>query len=75
MTFNVAAAVGSNQQWNDDFPSTRPATVDLSAPRPLRGLREIDISRNNLRFAAGEKTLADNSAATDCRRPATAAER
>jgi pimeloyl-ACP methyl ester carboxylesterase len=61
MKFNVVAAVGSDQQWIDDIPNTRSATLDLSAPRPLRGLREIDVSRNNLRFAAGAKTLAESA--------------
>lgn len=53
----VIAAVGSNLQWNDD---TRPATVDLSAPRPTRGIREIDVSRNNFRLPTDYETLADN---------------
>ena len=61
MKFNVVAAVGSNQQWADDIPNTRSVTLDLSVPRPLRGLREIDVSRNNLGFAAGEKTLPENA--------------
>ena len=61
MKFNVVAAVGSNQQWIDDIPNARSAALDLSAPRPVRGLREIDVSRNNLTFAAGEKTLAEDA--------------
>src|SRR4029453_19553955 len=33
--------------------------IRLRAPRPSRGLREIDVSRNNLRFGPGQPTLAD----------------
>jgi len=57
MQMNVIGAVGSDQIWNDDIPDARSAAVDLSAPRPARGLREIDVSRNNLRFNADYKTL------------------
>jgi pimeloyl-ACP methyl ester carboxylesterase len=60
MKMNLIAAVGSNQQWNDDIPNMRSVTLDLSAPRPVRGLREIDVSRNNLRFPSDYKPLADN---------------
>jgi pimeloyl-ACP methyl ester carboxylesterase len=60
MKMNLIAAVGSNQQWNDDIPNTRSVALDLSAPRPARGLREIDLSRNNFRFPSDYKTLADN---------------
>jgi pimeloyl-ACP methyl ester carboxylesterase len=58
---NLVAAVGSSQQWNDDIPDARSAMLDLSAPRPQRGLREIDVSRDNLRFAAGETTLPEDA--------------
>jgi len=60
MKMNLIAAVGSNQQWNDDIPNMRSVTLDLSAPRPSRGLREIDMGRNNLRFPSDYKPLADN---------------
>ena len=60
MTMHAIAAVGSDQRWNDDVPNARSALLDLSAPRPARGLREIDLSRNNLRFASDYKTLANN---------------
>src|SRR5215471_5857567 len=60
MKMNLIAAVGSNEQWNDDVPHTRFATLDLAAPRPARGLRELDLSRNNFRFPSEYKTLADN---------------
>jgi len=60
MKMNVIAAVGSDQQWNDDIPNVRSVTLDLSAPRPGRGLREIDVSRNNFQFPSDYKTLADN---------------
>src|SRR5262245_48992302 len=62
-TFDVVASVGANEEWYDSTPDAGPAaTVDLSAGRPVRGLREIDSSRNNLRFAADVKTLGDNQA-------------
>jgi len=60
MKMNVLAAVGSGGQWSDDVPNLRSAAIDLSAPRPARGLREIDVSRNNLRFGPGYQTLTDN---------------
>jgi pimeloyl-ACP methyl ester carboxylesterase len=59
MKMNLIAAVGSSEQWNDDIPNARSAAIDLSAPRPARGLREIDVSRNNLAFNLGDKTLPD----------------
>lgn len=60
MKMNLIAAVGSKEQWNDDIPHTRFATLDLAAPRPKRGLRELDLGRNNFRFPSEYKTLADN---------------
>ena len=60
MKMNLIAAVGSPEQWNDDIPNTRSVTLDLSLPRPARGLREIDVSRNNFRFPSDYKTLADH---------------
>jgi hypothetical protein len=60
MKMNLIAAVGSREQWNDDIPNTRSVTLDLSLPRPARGLREIDVSRNNFRFPSDYKTLADH---------------
>src|SRR5258708_8103471 len=42
MKMNLIAAVGSNQEWNDDIPNTRSVALDLAALRPARGLREID---------------------------------
>src|SRR5262245_4413666 len=60
MKIRVVADVGSNQEWNDDIPDRGAAAVDLSAPRPTRGLREIDVSRNNFRFDPGYATLADD---------------
>ena len=57
MKMNLIAAVGSNERWNDDVPnpSLKFATLDLAAPRPTRGLRDIDFSRNNLRFPPNSK--------------------
>jgi pimeloyl-ACP methyl ester carboxylesterase len=59
---NLIVAVGSDKVWNDDVPNTGFGTIDLSAERPKRGLREIDLSRNNLELAAGYKLLADDHA-------------
>ena len=60
LKMNVIAAVGSNQQWNDDVPNAGSVAIDLSAERPKQGLREIDVSRNNLELPADYKTLADH---------------
>ena len=57
LKLNLLASVGSNQQWNDDIPNTRFATIDLAAERSKIGLREIDVSRNNLAFPSGYKIL------------------
>ena len=62
MKFNLIAAVGSNERWNDDVPGTGSTTVDLAAQKCVRGLREIDFSRNNLELPADYKTLADDGA-------------
>jgi len=61
MKFNLIAAVGSNERWNDDVPGTGSTTLDLSAPKPKRGCREIDLSRNNLELPADYKTLPDDA--------------
>jgi pimeloyl-ACP methyl ester carboxylesterase len=55
--FNLIAAVGSNERWNDDLPDAGSATLDLTAAKPKHGLREIDLSRNNLEFPADYHTL------------------
>ncbi len=55
LKMNLIAAVGSNQQWNDDIPNGGFATIDLSTATP--GVREIDVSRNNLTLPAGYKPL------------------
>ena len=57
LKMNLIAAVGSNARWNDDMPSVGSAILDLAAERPKRGLREIDLGRNNLEFPANYKTL------------------
>src|SRR5437868_4966053 len=57
MKMNVVAAVGSNEQWNDDLPNTGSAAIDLSKTTP--GVREIDVSRNNLELPKDFKTIAD----------------
>jgi len=59
MNMNLIVAVGSDAAWHDDIPNVRSATVDLTAPRPTRGLREIDVSRNNLAFAPGQALVGE----------------
>ena len=59
MKMNLIVSIGSDAAWNDDIPNVRSATVDLMEPRPTRGLREIDVRRNNLRFAPGQPLLSD----------------
>jgi len=58
MTLKLIAAVGSNEQWNDDLPNAGSAAIDLSKPTP--GVREIDVGRNNLVLPKEYKTLPDN---------------
>src|SRR5438445_5666555 len=58
LKMNLIAAVGSNEQWNDDIPNAGFATIDLSKPTP--GVREIEASRNNLALTQEYKTLPDN---------------
>jgi len=60
MKLKLIAAVGSNEQWNDDLPSSGFATIDLAAERPQRGLREIDLSQNNFQLPISYKTLSEN---------------
>jgi len=60
MKLSIVAAVGSENEWNDDIPKMRPAVIDLSATRPTR-LRELDFTRDNYRFPTGYKTLADDA--------------
>jgi len=60
LKMNLIAAVGSNQEWNDDVPNAGSVAIDLSAERPKQGLREIDVSRNNLELPADYKTLSDD---------------
>lgn len=60
LKLSFVAAVGSNQDWNDDIPNRGSLTIDLSPDKPKGPLREIDVSRNNLQFPAGYKTLRDN---------------
>lgn len=60
LKMNLLGAVGSNQQWNDDIPNAGSVAVDLSAERPKQGLREIDVSRDNLQLPAQYRALADD---------------
>ena len=59
LKMKLIAAVGSNEQWNDDMPNTGFATLDLAAERPKQGLREIDLSRNNFESRPNYRTLSD----------------
>jgi pimeloyl-ACP methyl ester carboxylesterase len=56
---NLIVAIGPDRTGNDEIPNVRSVALDLTTPRPSRGLREIDVSRNNLRFAPGQPTLSD----------------
>jgi len=58
MTMKLIAAVGSNEQWNDDLPNAGSVAIDLSKTTP--GVREIDVSRNNVALPKEYKTLPDN---------------
>jgi pimeloyl-ACP methyl ester carboxylesterase len=60
MKFKLIAAVGSADGSNDDMPNAGSVTLDLSAPRPTRGLRELDLARNNFRLPSASKTLPDD---------------
>jgi hypothetical protein len=53
----VVASVGTNREWTDEVARV---TIDVAAPRPERGLREIDVTRNNLVLPAGDTPLADD---------------
>ena len=59
LKMNVIAAVGSNEQGNDDLPNAGSAAIDLSKTTP--GVREIDVGRNNLELTKEYKTLADRN--------------
>ena len=59
LQMKLIAAVGSNQKWNDDIPNAGSATIDLATAKPNVGLREIDVSRNNLQFPADYQALSD----------------
>jgi pimeloyl-ACP methyl ester carboxylesterase len=58
MTMKLVAAVGSKEQWNDDLPNAGSATIDLA--KSALGVREIDVSRNNLVLPKDYKTLPDH---------------
>ena len=58
MTMKLVAAVGSNEQTNDDLPNAGSVPIDLSKSTP--GVREIDASRNNLALPKDYQTLPDN---------------
>lgn len=59
LTMKLIASVGSNQEYTDDLPNAGSAAIDLSKLTP--GVREIDISRNNLELPKSLTTLPDNS--------------
>jgi len=56
---NFVASIGAGQQWNDDIPNTGSASIDLSKITP--GVREIDVSRNNLELPKSYKTVSNNA--------------
>jgi pimeloyl-ACP methyl ester carboxylesterase len=56
---NVIAAVGSDTEWTDEIPNMRQIPLDISAPRPTRGLLEIDVNRNNFQWLDGDAPLSD----------------
>jgi pimeloyl-ACP methyl ester carboxylesterase len=58
LTMKLIAAVGSNEQLNDELPNAGSATIELSKPTP--GVREIDVGRNNLALPKEYKILGDN---------------
>jgi pimeloyl-ACP methyl ester carboxylesterase len=60
LKMKMVAAVGSNQDWNDDIPNAGAAMIDLSPEASKQRLREIDVGRNNLMFPMDYKTLMDN---------------
>ena len=68
MKMKVVASVGSNEVWNDDVPNVGSAAVDLTAPKPTQGLREIDTQRNNFHFPPGIRTIAADQMAANTRR-------
>jgi len=59
LQMKLLAAVGSNLHWNDDIPNVGSASIDLSVEKP-KAVREIDVSRNNLKLPAGYQTLPDD---------------
>ena len=55
---NLIVAVGANEQPNDEIPNVGYAALDLAKAKP--GVREIDVSRNNLELPKQYETLANN---------------
>jgi pimeloyl-ACP methyl ester carboxylesterase len=55
LKLKLVASVGSNEQWNDDLPSTGFVTLDLATAKP--GFRDIDVGRNNLELPKEYKPL------------------
>lgn len=58
MSMKLIAAVGSNEQTNDELPNAGSVAIDLSKSTP--GVREIDVSRNNFALPKNYQTLPDN---------------
>jgi pimeloyl-ACP methyl ester carboxylesterase len=54
---NFIASIGAGQPSNDDIPNAGSASIDFSKTTP--GVREIDVSRNNLELPKGQ-TVSDN---------------
>ena len=59
---DIVASVGSDREWDDEIPTLKPASIDLAAPRPTRGLKEIDLTRNNLQLPPGLRALTEDEA-------------
>jgi len=68
---NLIAVLGNDRDWTDEIPNARSVAIDLAAPRPARGLREIDVTRDNLALPAGYRYLADGDGPSITRRGAS----
>jgi pimeloyl-ACP methyl ester carboxylesterase len=68
---NLIASIGTDREWTDEIPNARSVALDLAAPRPARGLREIDVTRDNLVLPAGYRHLTDGDPPSITRRGAS----
>lgn len=58
---SVVVAVGSDKEWTDEVPNAGVVAIDFAAPRPARGLREIDVRRNNLELPTDYEPIRDDT--------------